>query len=402
MRGLIRSFLVTIVFLLFLFSVNAAENKKKPEGRDVENAEHAPVKIPDLKYPIRYGIKYLYHYLRNDDGSYGSSKRERTIYNGVQKQVVKRVYGTITPQPMATALALQAITSVPEKYRLKDGPIVRQPYFYLEKFHNAGSQTSGWFVDKTRGVLSSAVALISYKRLFPDEKFEKEILYLRSFKNPGNDLRDPLYGGYSETLDKKPSMDTTFRVVLALQAAGLKTVDLEHVAVFASKCQKMSDNVLMTTGFAKSAGEGNVDHLNTYQGLYLLLAGGVSRDDRRVIAAWNWVKRNYSLNSKNCPRGVPLPYYYYCMAKAFEAYGTGEFETVADRKNAKTKHNWAAEIGQRLVSLHREEKNRQGWFWHFGSQRRLHPAKWPILRASSYAILAMVICHENLTSRKNK
>jgi len=62
----------------------------------------------------------------------------------------------------------------------------------------------------------------------------------------------------------------------------------------------------------------------TYAGFKSLVYADLSPDDPRIVAAWNWIESNYSLE-ENPGMGDQGYYYFICvMAKALDAYGVNE------------------------------------------------------------------------------
>ena len=77
----------------------------------------------------------------------------------------------------------------------------------------------------------------------------------------------------------------------------------------------------------------------TYAGFKSLLYAGVGKNDSRVKAALNWIRRYWRLDSNpNMPHKQSqegLYYYYHVFAKALRAYGEAEITDTRGRK-----HNW--------------------------------------------------------------
>jgi squalene-hopene/tetraprenyl-beta-curcumene cyclase len=125
----------------------------------------------------------------------------------------------------------------------------------------------------------------------------------------------------------------------------------------------------------------------TYAGLKSMIYAGVKKDDPRVVAAVNWIKKNYDLDvnpgmGANDPalKAAGLYYYYQTFAKSLSTMGIDELET-ADGK----KHDWRKELIAELAS--RQQKD--------GSWINEESAKWreqdPNL-STGYALLALAYC----------
>jgi squalene-hopene/tetraprenyl-beta-curcumene cyclase len=92
----------------------------------------------------------------------------------------------------------------------------------------------------------------------------------------------------------------------------------------------------------------------TYAGFKSMLYAQVDRNDPRVKAAWDWIRRNYSLESNpNMPGQQSkqgLYYFYNVFAKALQAWGE---PFVVDDKGVA--HDWRADLAQKLRKEQRED-----------------------------------------------
>jgi len=122
----------------------------------------------------------------------------------------------------------------------------------------------------------------------------------------------------------------------------------------------------------------------SYAGLLSFIYAGLSKDDPRITAALDWLKRNYTLeeNPGIGPQG--LYYHYHLMAKALATAGIAEFETADGRRI-----DWARELGLKLVNL---QKSDGSWI-NEGSARWME--KDPVL-VTSYCIVALEIIYREL------
>src|SRR5262249_16895648 len=71
----------------------------------------------------------------------------------------------------------------------------------------------------------------------------------------------------------------------------------------------------------------------TYGGLKSFLYAGVSKDDPRVKAAVNWVRRHYTLEENPGMGQSGLYYYYHTFGKAMTAWGEDRFADAAGKKH---------------------------------------------------------------------
>src|SRR5262245_6199902 len=96
----------------------------------------------------------------------------------------------------------------------------------------------------------------------------------------------------------------------------------------------------------------------TYDGIKTYIYAGLSKDDPRVKAAIDWVRKNYSVEAHpgfafddKRTHIMGIFYYYLMMARAFDALGEKTFTTFAAKV-----HKWANELGEQLLKVQEEEK----------------------------------------------
>jgi squalene-hopene/tetraprenyl-beta-curcumene cyclase len=95
----------------------------------------------------------------------------------------------------------------------------------------------------------------------------------------------------------------------------------------------------------------------TYAGLKSMIYAGLTKDDPRVKAAWDWISKNWTLDENpgmklNKPDDAKAGLYYYLhtMAKALNAY---DEPTITDAKGAK--HDWRVELAAKIASLQKPD-----------------------------------------------
>lgn len=222
------------------------------------------------------------------------------------------------------------------------------------------------------------------------------------------------YGGHSRG-GGRPDLSNTHMTIEALAEAGLKPGDpaFEAAIAFVSRLQNHSETndqpwagndggfvySPTDTGQGESlAGEytspdgrrmlrsyGSM----TYAGLKSFIYAGLSKDDQRVKAAWDWITSNWTLdenpgmragNPENAQQG--LYYYYLTLARALNAYDEPTL-TAPDG----TKHDWRIELIDKLATLQKEDGSWTG-------ERRWMESN-PTL-VTSYVILALQEALEDL------
>jgi squalene-hopene/tetraprenyl-beta-curcumene cyclase len=120
----------------------------------------------------------------------------------------------------------------------------------------------------------------------------------------------------------------------------------------------------------------------TYAGLKSFIYAGLTKDDPRVRAAWDWISRNWTLdeNPGMAAAGADraqqgLYYYYHTLARALNEYD----QPVITDSQAK-QHDWRLELIDKLASLQRPDGS-----WA-GDKRWMEDN--PVL-ATAYVVLAL-------------
>jgi squalene-hopene/tetraprenyl-beta-curcumene cyclase len=194
-------------------------------------------------------------------------------------------------------------------------------------------------------------------------------------KNPGDDF----YGGAGYDSKSRPDLSNTQFFLDALVAAGISRDDpaFQKAATFVSRCQnlkgehndqpwagKINDGSFIYSaaagGATKTQDGPNADGglpgygSMTYAGIKSLIYCGVSPKDERIRKAYEWVRKNYTLDrNPGMPEGRDrwgLYYYYHTMAKCLDVMGVDVVEDGAGKK-----HDWRAELTAKLASLQRPD-----------------------------------------------
>jgi squalene-hopene/tetraprenyl-beta-curcumene cyclase len=99
----------------------------------------------------------------------------------------------------------------------------------------------------------------------------------------------------------------------------------------------------------------------TYAGLKSLVYANVDKNDVRVQAAYNWISKNYSVETTPLMGTQGLFYYYQTMAKSLNAFGE---ETIVDSREAE--HQWRYDLANQLLKIQSPEGfwvNENGRWW---------------------------------------
>jgi squalene-hopene/tetraprenyl-beta-curcumene cyclase len=119
----------------------------------------------------------------------------------------------------------------------------------------------------------------------------------------------------------------------------------------------------------------------TYAGLKSMVYAGLGKDDPRIKAATEWIRRHYTLDENPNMGQQGLYYYYQTFAKTMSVLGSDEFEDAAG-----TKHAWKKELAEKLASL--QQKN-GSWLnesdrWYEGDPNLV----------TAYCLIALHYCEE--------
>jgi squalene-hopene/tetraprenyl-beta-curcumene cyclase len=183
----------------------------------------------------------------------------------------------------------------------------------------------------------------------------------------GKNKDDFSYGGEGYGGRARPDLSNTAFLVDALKSAGAKSDDpaIQKALVFVSRCQNL-ESEHNTTPFASKVNDGGFYYTctmgkqeesreagpqalrsygsMTYSGLKSLIYAGLNKDDPRVKAAMQWIRKNYSVESNPGQGQAGLYYYYHTFAKTMDVLGGDQFE---DAKGVK--HDWRRELIEALA-----------------------------------------------------
>ena len=231
----------------------------------------------------------------------------------------------------------------------------------------------------------TSVALSLFSDLERDE-FLKQIAAAQAFlkKNQWDEdenvsVDDPIFGGAGYGRHKRPDLSNTQMMLEALHDSGLSKDDpvYKNAMVFITRCQMMAES--NDQPFAKGSTDGGFIYTPynggeskagtrevdgrlelrsygsmTYAGFKSMLYAGLKKDDPRVAAAMDWIRRHWTLDyNPNMPGKKSLQglyYYYHVFARAMRAWGE---DVIVDK--AGRKHDWRRELAEKLAKLQRRD-----------------------------------------------
>lgn len=207
-----------------------------------------------------------------------------------------------------------------------------------------------------------------------DKQISKAEGFLRELQwdqGEGIESSDPAWGGGGYGKHERPDLSNTQYLLEALTAAGVKSDDpaMQRIKVFVSRTQNFESEA-NNTPFASKINDGGFYYTPaaggeskagvtedgglrsygsmTYAGLKSLIYAGLEKDDPRIKAAREWIRRNYTLDENPGMKAQGLYYYFHTFGKTMEVLGDEEFIDADGNK-----HDWRTELVARLKSLQR-------------------------------------------------
>ncbi len=289
---------------------------------------------------------------QSEDGSWSSSRKE----------------------PGITALVVAALLK--SKQVTPDEPVVAKALGYLQPL-----------VDPSGGVqaphanYTMAISLMAFQEANRDGRYDSLIKGGQGFlkekqwdETEGKSPEDAFYGGagYGGS-NSRPDLSNTTFMIEALHDTGLPADDpaLQKAVVFISRCQnlksefndqpwadKVNDGGFVYTaanGGSSVAGEAPGGGLRsygsmTYAGFKSLVYAGLTKDDPRVKAALDYIKKNYTVEENPGLGQMGLYYYYQAFGKAMAALGQDTFTDASGKE-----HDWRAELVAALAKRQHDD-----------------------------------------------
>lgn len=304
--------------------------------------------------------------------------------------------GSWSPQtgPAITAMAMQVMLDRPD-IAPTDPAIVSARRYLLAQVREDGGIHSGFLAN-----YNTAIALSALARLPQDPQVAQAIANGQAFlkrlqwdgqRDPVGELVDqahPYFGGAGYGKHGRPDLSNTQTMLQGLHDSGLEPEDpaFQRALVFINRLQgtpsndTFGDRIVPDGGFIYAtslnqenigvpqsmAGEvetmtadGPVSHLRTYgsmtyAGFKSYLYANLSRDDPRVVDAWNWIRRNYTLdrNPGMPPAQDQQGYFYYLMTFSRALAASGETHVVEPDG---TKRAWRADLIDALLERQQDD-----------------------------------------------
>ncbi len=253
-------------------------------------------------------------------------------------------------------------------------PMVAKGLAYLEKF----VQPDGGIYrpDSLHRSYDTCIILVALTKANRSGKYAETIRKAEEFvrgiqwdEGEGKDASDTFYGGAGYGSHSRPDLSNTSFLIDALKSLGADGNDeaMKKALTFVSRCQNLESPAnssphaakINDGGFYYTVADGGESKAGTdpngglrsygsmtYAGLKSMIYAGVNRDDPRVKAAVDFLRKNYSLDANPGMGQQGLFYYYHTMAKALDALGEQQF---ADAQG--NQHAWKTEMLRKLADL---------------------------------------------------
>jgi squalene-hopene/tetraprenyl-beta-curcumene cyclase len=316
-------------------------------------------------------------------------------------------YWSMPETPGLTALVLTAIIKEPTGVIKANPPeLVKKGYEYLLQCQ----QPDGGIYVKGLANYSTSVCMLALLAADP-VAYDSELKRARNFLlgqqghfPPGSESE--AYDGGVGYGDKSLHFDVS-NTSFALEAlhetkhlsessvAGAKDLNWNAAIAFLERCQNLptSNHESWVKGDERNLGGFVYDPLNkkgllsygsmSYAGLLSYIHADLKKDDPRVKAVFDWLRRNYTLEENPGMGHDGLFYYYHMMSKALSAHGT-ETLAMADGKEVA----WASDLALKLINLQQTDGswvNSSGRWWE----------KDPTL-VTAYAMRTLEIVHSQV------
>ena len=293
--------------------------------------------------------------------------------------------------PALSALALTAFMGHPNgAYKSDKTPFIDKGYEYLTQ---CVKPDGGIYVSKLANY-NTAIAVMAFQ-VSGNPAYEKTLLNAHNFlvgmqqdssKGKGEGLYDGGIG-YGDKYEHSDMSNTMFALEALYYTQYLKQdsktspsefkeLNIPAAIKFLQRCQNLpgyNDQAWVTGdpqnkgGFIYFPGDSKAGEMDisddkkalrsygsiSYAGLLSYIYAQMDKNDPRVKAAYDWLRKNYTLDENPGMGQQGLYYYYHTMAKALSLYGVSELELVNGQKV-----NWRKDLALKLMNL----QNKDGYW----------------------------------------
>lgn len=303
--------------------------------------------------------------------------------------------------PAITAMVMQGML---DHGVSPDDPAVQKALAYiLSRQKTNGGIHDGLLENYNTAICLSALARLNDRPevapvISKAQDYLRELQWVGQRDEEGNPVDEdhPFYGGAGYGKHGRPDLSNTQIMLQALHDSGIDCNDpaFQRAMVFISRCQGIESNTAFKDQIEQDGGfiyatSINKDHIGvpqsmaspemidealagrpvsglrtygsmTYAGFKSYLYAELDREDPRVVAAYDWIRANYSLDHNPGLRDNPntemredkqgLYYYYMTFARALKAWGEPTIE-----KTDGTTIDWGNDLVDTLAAAQRED-----------------------------------------------
>jgi squalene-hopene/tetraprenyl-beta-curcumene cyclase len=340
------------------------------------------VAAQDLPQATVRGVQFL-ETMQNEDGSWTNSE--------------------------AVGITGLCVTALLKSGQSVDDPVVARGLQFITSRQQANG---GIHVPASRHQnYETCIAILTLSEANADGRYAENIRKAEQFlrdlqwdEGEGIESSDGAYGGGGYDSKQRPDMSNTQFLIEALKKAGVAADDpaMQNALIFVSRAQnlesphntldfagKVNDGGFIYTpakgGESKAGVTDNGGHRSygsiTYAGLKSLVYAGLTKDDPRVQAATDWIRKNYTLNENPAMGQQGLYYYFQTFAKTMSALGEESFQDSNGKR-----HDWRQELSSRLLEL---QQNNGSWIneadrWYEGDPNLV----------TAYCLIALSYCQK--------
>ncbi len=289
------------------------------------------------------------------------------------------------PIPMSvavTAMGVRAFLQAPQD--LRSDSVVETAFQYIMLAHaeDGSFDPSGDIANYVTSLVASALAA-SEDSHYEDE-LREAIVWLKKSQwdeSEGVSPTQDWYGGAGYGHHGRPDLSNTQMMLEALYDAGVSPDEpaVQRAVAFLSRTQNLK--LTNTSDWAQAgandggfvytpvnggesmasdaAGEGRKGEKlpagsprslrsygsMTYAGFKSMLYAGLAKDDPRVVAAYDWIRKHFTFDENPGMGQQGLFYYYNAMSRALRA---AQQDEIADEQD--NSHNWREELIDAIVS----------------------------------------------------
>ncbi len=349
----------TILFICF-FVIHSATAFSQESVRKIDLSL-----AKEIDHSIKLGLKYLYQQ-QEDDGSW----QHYPGITGLTLSAFLRAHPSISTDEPAIANGFEFLKSCikPDGSIYLDDMSHYNTAICLMAFKDANNPAFAQ-------IIANAEKFLMGEQIDESEDVDADSLY---------------YGGVGYGGDDRPDLSNLHWAIEAIALDDARQTEPEKnltpdekarmeskklfydkALVFLSRCQNLNNvnsenyagndgGFMYEPGASKAGGTTSYGSM-TYAGLKSLIYAKVDKNDERVVAAYDWIKGNYSVETAPGMGNQGLFYYYQLMAKSLNAFGQ---ENLIDKTNVN--HVWRNELANQLIKIQSPEGfwvNENGRWW---------------------------------------